>query len=49
MTELPLPTVLSLPAVSVSPSVRGLQFSQDGQLVLLTKYAVYILVLFRDP
>ncbi|KAI1793486.1 transcription factor IIIC subunit delta N-term-domain-containing protein [Ganoderma leucocontextum] len=43
MTELPLPTVLSLPAVSGSPSVRGLQFSQDGQLVLLTKYAIYIL------
>ncbi|PIL25172.1 hypothetical protein GSI_13061 [Ganoderma sinense ZZ0214-1] len=43
MAELPLPTVLSLPAVSVSSSVRCLQFSQDGQLVLLTKYAVYIL------
>ncbi|TBU30572.1 putative zinc-finger of transcription factor IIIC complex-domain-containing protein [Dichomitus squalens] len=43
MAELPLPTVLGLPAVSVSPSVQGLQFSQDGQAVLLTKYAVYIL------
>lgn len=47
MAELPLPTVLSLPAVSVSPSVQGLQISQDGQAVLLTKHAVYILVLFR--
>ncbi|TFK90124.1 hypothetical protein K466DRAFT_638963 [Polyporus arcularius HHB13444] len=43
MTELPIPTVLSLSAVSVPPSVKCLQFSQDGQAILLTKYAVYIL------
>lgn len=44
MAELPLPTALNLPAMSVSPSVKALQFSQDGQAILLTKYAVYILV-----
>ncbi len=47
MTELPIPTVLSLSAVSVPPSVKCLQFSQDGQAILLTKYAVYILVYFH--
>ncbi|KAI0741644.1 transcription factor IIIC subunit delta N-term-domain-containing protein [Daedaleopsis nitida] len=43
MAELPLPTALNLSAMSVSPSVKALQFSQDGQAILLTKYAVYIL------
>ncbi|RPD64172.1 hypothetical protein L227DRAFT_571740 [Lentinus tigrinus ALCF2SS1-6] len=43
MTELPISSVLSLSAVSVPPSVKCLQFSQDGQVILLTKYAVHIL------
>ncbi|KAI0695325.1 putative zinc-finger of transcription factor IIIC complex-domain-containing protein [Cerioporus squamosus] len=43
MAELPIPTVLSLSAVSAPPSVKCVQFSQDGQAILLTKYAVYIL------
>lgn len=46
MTELPIATVLSLSAVSVPPSVNCLQFSQDGQAIVLTKSAVYILVFF---
>ncbi|KAH9857250.1 putative zinc-finger of transcription factor IIIC complex-domain-containing protein [Lenzites betulinus] len=43
MAEVAAITALSLPSVSISPSVNGLQFSEDGQAVLLTKYAVYIL------
>ncbi|KAI0794108.1 transcription factor IIIC subunit delta N-term-domain-containing protein [Fomes fomentarius] len=43
MAELPLPTVLTLAAVSAAPSTRCLQFSQDGQAILLTKHAVFIL------
>ena len=44
MAELPILTAFSLSAVSVAPAVKCLQFSEDGQLIFLTKYAVYILV-----
>ncbi|KAI0675674.1 putative zinc-finger of transcription factor IIIC complex-domain-containing protein [Trametes maxima] len=43
MSEVSVLTTLSLPSVSIAPSVSGLQFSEDGQAMLLTKYAVYIL------
>ncbi|KAI0642097.1 putative zinc-finger of transcription factor IIIC complex-domain-containing protein [Trametes meyenii] len=43
MSEVSVFTTLGLPSVSIAPSVRGLQFSEDGQAMLLTKYAVYIL------
>ncbi len=48
MAEMPLLTVLTLAAVSAAPSTRCLQFSQDGQAILLTKHAVYILVWFHS-
>ncbi|KAI0358005.1 hypothetical protein OH77DRAFT_1449501 [Trametes cingulata] len=43
MSGLPIYTALSLPSVSISPSAKSLRFSQDGQAILLTKHAVYIL------
>ncbi|KAI0331648.1 hypothetical protein GY45DRAFT_1369805 [Cubamyces sp. BRFM 1775] len=43
MPEFSVASALSLPSVSISPSVKGLQFSDDGQAFLLTKHAVYIL------
>ncbi|KAI0831996.1 putative zinc-finger of transcription factor IIIC complex-domain-containing protein [Trametes gibbosa] len=43
MSEASAVTVLRLPSVSIPPSVKCLQFSEDGQAFLLTKYAVYIL------
>ncbi|KZT09847.1 uncharacterized protein LAESUDRAFT_721997 [Laetiporus sulphureus 93-53] len=36
-------SALSLPAVSASPSAKCIQWTGDGQLLLLTKSAVYIL------
>ncbi|KAF9220011.1 hypothetical protein BS17DRAFT_854039 [Gyrodon lividus] len=47
--NLPLPiyTALSVPTVITHPSVRCLQWSEDGQLCLATKYAVHILT--PDP
>ena len=44
MPEFSVASALSLPSVSVPPSINGLQFSDDGQAFLLTKHAVYILV-----
>ncbi|KAI0766669.1 putative zinc-finger of transcription factor IIIC complex-domain-containing protein [Trametes elegans] len=43
MSDLAVYTTLSLPSVSIPPSVKSLHFSDDGQAVLLTKYAVYVL------
>ncbi|KAH9943814.1 transcription factor IIIC subunit delta N-term-domain-containing protein [Amylocystis lapponica] len=45
MDQLMIYTALSLPAVSASPSANCLRWTGDGQLVMLTKSAVYILVL----
>ena len=47
MTDLPIVSAFSLSAVSVFPSAKCLQFSQDGQVLLLTKHAVHILVRCR--
>ncbi|OSD04865.1 hypothetical protein PYCCODRAFT_1443665 [Trametes coccinea BRFM310] len=44
MSDLQMLAALRLPSVTISPSAKGLQFSGDGQVILLTKYAVYILV-----
>ncbi|KAL7280333.1 hypothetical protein ACG7TL_005250 [Trametes sanguinea] len=43
MSDLQMLAALRLPSVTISPSAKGLQFSGDGQVILLTKYAVYIL------
>ncbi|GBE86530.1 hypothetical protein SCP_0904090 [Sparassis crispa] len=43
MSQLPIFTALTLPGVSALPSVNCMQWTGDGQLVVLTKYAVYIL------
>lgn len=44
MTQMPVLTALNLPAVSVLPSVNSVQWTGDGQILLLTKLAVHILV-----
>ncbi|KAI0630592.1 putative zinc-finger of transcription factor IIIC complex-domain-containing protein [Trametes polyzona] len=43
MAEAMVHSVIGLPSVSLSPSVNCLQFSEDGQAILLAKHAVYIL------
>ncbi|KAH9940878.1 transcription factor IIIC subunit delta N-term-domain-containing protein [Epithele typhae] len=40
---LPIPTAFTLSAVPVYPAANSLRFSQDGQAILLTKYAVHLL------
>ena len=44
MTALPLLTTLSLPAVTTFPSVHSLQWTADGQVILLTSSSVFVLV-----
>ncbi|GJE86983.1 transcription factor IIIC subunit delta N-term-domain-containing protein [Phanerochaete sordida] len=43
MSSYPILTALSLPAVSTFPSARCIQWTADGQAVLLSKNAIYIL------
>jgi general transcription factor 3C polypeptide 4 len=40
----PILTALSLPAVSTFPSADCIQWSGDGQVVVTSRYAIYILV-----
>ncbi|KAF8835955.1 hypothetical protein BDN67DRAFT_912054 [Paxillus ammoniavirescens] len=47
MSQLPIYTALSVPTVITHPSVRCLQWSEDGQLCLVTKSSVHILT--PDP
>lgn len=42
--QTPIFAALNLPAVSVLPSVNTVQWTRDGQILLLTKSAVHILV-----
>ncbi|KAF9244208.1 transcription factor IIIC subunit delta N-term-domain-containing protein [Melanogaster broomeanus] len=47
MSQLPIYTALSVPTILTHPSIRCLQWSEDGQLCLVTKYAVHIMT--PDP
>lgn len=44
MSEFNVYTILNLPTVITFPSPRCLQWTSDGQLIFVTKSAVYVLV-----